>query len=332
MRPPATSRPGPWSSPVPPPNAIRGPLRLGVSDVDEINRVFSEAFTERYHRDGMTGVRVPPLNPAIWRFAIAAAGDGALHWRDAHGHLAAFNIVHTLGHEGWMGPLAVRPDCQGRGVGRRIVQAGVDLLKAKGCRVIGLETMPRTVDNIGFYSGMGFRPAHLTVSLIRETQVAAGVPGELASRLGPAGVWLDRLRALVAEVMPGLDLDRETGLTLEQALGDLTVVRDGNSWRGAALWHSAPLALGRPADELRVLKLVAKDRGAFRAVVQALVAEAAARGLGRVAIRCQTGFREAYGDLMELGFRVHWTDLRMVLADHPEVAPRTGVVFSNWEI
>lgn len=314
------------------PNDIRGPLRLAIADVDEVNRVFSDAFTERYHRDGMAGVRVPPLSPAIWRFAIAAAGDGALHWRDGRGHLAAFNVVHTLGSEGWMGPLAVRPDCQGHGLGRRIVQAGVDLLKAKGCRVIGLETMPRTVDNIGFYSRLGFRPGHLTVSVTREADSGEGVPAQLASRLGPPAVWIEELRGLVAGVMPGLDIGREVVLTLDQSLGDVTAVRDGDRWRAAALWHSAPLALGRPADELRILKLVASDRASFRAVVQGVIAEAAARRIGRVAIRCQTAYREAYGDLMALGFRVHWTDLRMVLADHPEVAPRTGVVFSNWEI
>lgn len=327
-----TNHPEPWSFPVPQPNDIQGPLRLTPADVDEVNRVFSDAFTERYHRDGMTGVRVPPLSPAIWRFAIAAAGDGALHWRDAQGHLAAFNVVHNLGHEGWMGPLAVRPDCQGRGLGRRIVQAGVELLKAEGCRVIGLETMPRTVDNIGFYSGLGFRPGHLTVSVTRDTDSADGAPADLVSRLGPPAVWLEGLRGLVAGVMPGLDFSREAVLTLEQALGDVTVVREGGRWQAAALWHSAPLALGRPTDELRILKLVAADRASFRAVVRGVIAEATVRHLGRVAIRCQTGFRDAYGDLMEMGFRVHWTDLRMVLADHPEVAPRTGVVFSNWEI
>ena len=317
---------------MPQPNEFRGPLRLTLGDVDEINRVFSDAFTERYHRDGMTGVRVPPLSPAIWRFAIAAAGDGALHWRDAQGHLAAFNVAHTLGLEGWMGPLAVRPDCQGRGLGRRIVQAGVDLLKARGCRVIGLETMPRTVDNIGFYSGLGFRPGHLTVSVTRDPNGADGVPAELASRLGPPGAWIEGLSGLVAGVMPGLDFSREVVLTLEQSLGDVTVVREGGRWQGAALWHSAPLAQSRPADELRILKLVAADRASFRSVVRGVIAEATARRLGRVAIRCQTGFRDAYGDLMEMGFRVHWTDLRMVLADHPEVVPRAGVVFSNWEI
>lgn len=317
---------------MPRPEDILGPFRLTPADVDELNRVFSEAFTERYHRDGLTGVRVPPLSPAIWRFAMAAAGDGALHWRDAHGQLAAFNVVHTLGHEGWMGPLAVRTDCQGRGLGRRIVQTGVDLLKARGCRVIGLETMPRTVDNIGFYSGLGFRPAPLTVSVTRDLDGTGGVAAVLGSRLGPAAVWGEELRQLVAAVIPGLDFSREVALTYEQSLGDVTVVRDAGRWQAAALWHTAPLTLGRPADELRVLKLVAVDRPAFRSVVRGLIAEAMARGLGRVSIRCQTGFRDAYGDLMDLGFRVHWTDLRMVLAEYPEIAPSTGVVFSNWEI
>ena len=35
-----------------------------------LNVVFSDAFTERYRRDGMVGVRVPYLNPAVWRYAI----------------------------------------------------------------------------------------------------------------------------------------------------------------------------------------------------------------------------------------------------------------------
>jgi hypothetical protein len=29
---------------------------------------------------------------------------------------------------------------------------------------------------------------------------------------------------------------------------------------------------------------------------------------------------------------VHWTDLRMTLAGHPERPPAAGVVLSNWEV
>ena len=64
-----------------------------------------------------SGVRVPQLNPLVWRYAIEDAGDGAMVWRDADGHMVAFNMVHRSGTEGWMGPLAVRPDRQGEGLG-----------------------------------------------------------------------------------------------------------------------------------------------------------------------------------------------------------------------
>lgn len=313
-------------------DGIRGPLVLDLPDVAELNRVFSDSFTDRYHRDGMAGVRVPELNPAIWRFAIDTAAQGAMYWRDPQGRLAAFNLAHVSGREGWMGPLAVRTDWQHRGLGRVMVTAAVERLKAAGCLTIGLETMPRTVDNIGFYSSLGFRPGHLTIAMTRDVRSGDGVAGELGSSLGDPGAWLAAARALAEAVLPGTDFTREIRFTLDQSLGDLTVVRRNGAWAGYALWHSAPLAAGRGAEEVRVLKVVAADREAFRSVLGALVREAAARRLGRVSLRAQTAFREAYGDLVDHGFRVHWTDLRMALGSHPERHPASGVVFSNWEI
>ena len=317
---------------MPQPNGIGGPLVIGPVHIEELNRVFSDAFTDRYQRDGMSGVRVPELNPAIWRFAIDSAGSGALHWRDQQGRLAAFNLAHVSGREGWMGPLAVRPDWQRRGLGRTIVTAAVERLKAAGCRTIGLETMPRTVDNIGFYSRLGFRPGHLTVAMVRDVRRAEGAAAELGSAFGEPGAWLGQARALAEAVLPGTDFTEEIGLSLTQSLGDVSVVRRDGAWVGYALWHSTPLAASRVAEEVRILKIVAVDRPAFRAVLDGTIREAVVRGLGRVAVRAQTAFRDAYGDLVDLGVRVHWTDLRMTLASHPERFPDAGVVFSNWEI
>ena len=141
-----------------PDRSVRGPDRPSYRDIDPLNRVFAEAFTDRYSRDGLVGVRVPQLNPLVWRYAIDDAGGGAMVWRDAEGHLVAFNMVHRSGSEGWMGPLAVRPDRQGEGLGSLMVRTGIDWLRAQGARTIGLETMPRTVDNIGFYSRIGLVP------------------------------------------------------------------------------------------------------------------------------------------------------------------------------
>ncbi|HTR78475.1 MAG TPA: GNAT family N-acetyltransferase, partial [Gemmatimonadaceae bacterium] len=120
--------------------------RLRLDEIPELNQVFSDAFTERYRRDGMVGVRVPFLNPVIWRYAIEDADAGAMLWRDEGGAIAAFNMVHRSGTESWMGPLAVRNDHQGHGLGKDVVTRGVSWLKSQGATVIGLETMPRTMD------------------------------------------------------------------------------------------------------------------------------------------------------------------------------------------
>jgi GNAT superfamily N-acetyltransferase len=315
-----------------PRDGLSGPERAAGTEIDRINRLFSDAFTDRYQRDGLAGVRVPLLNPAIWRFAIAAAGDGALVWRDGSGAIAAFNMVHCSGAEGWMGPLAVRPDRQGRGLGQAIVREGIRRLEGSGARVIGLETMPRTVDNIGFYSRLGFRPGHLTVSVTRTLDES----GARSGARFPTGSWqglMARCRELTESLAPGVDFSRELHLTREHELGGLTVVPETGLASGFALWHTAPLAEGRPGDEARVLKLAARDAEAFRVLIAAVERDATRAGARQVSVRCQTAYTSAYEILLESGYEVHWTDLRMTLSGKQEVpAKNGGVVFSNWEI
>jgi len=131
-------------------------------------------------RDGLIGVRVPQLNPLVWRYALLDAAT-ARWWRDEHGDIAAFNVAHQAGAEGWMGPLAVRPDGRAR-VGKTIVRTAADWLIDRGITTLGLETMPRTPENIGFYARLGFIPGFLTVTLTNE----------IATRGHPAPVLLSR--------------------------------------------------------------------------------------------------------------------------------------------
>jgi GNAT superfamily N-acetyltransferase len=316
-----------------PDRSVRGPDRPTLRDIDSLNRVFADAFTDRYSRDGLVGVRVPQLNHLVWRYALEDAGGGAMVWRDVDGHMVAFNMVHLSGTEGWMGPLAVRPDRQGEGLGSHMVRTGIDWLKSQGAATIGLETMPRTVDNIGFYSRIGLVPSRLTVTLVHEVSRRPGGTPELLSSSG--GHWPERVeecRRLADSILAGVDFTRELALTHDLGIGDTTLVREGKALTGFALWHSTPLAAGRTKDELRVLKIVASDAAAFDHLVQALQATAQNERVGRLAIRCQTEFEGAYLRLIDLGYRVHWTDLRMLLQGYPQRVPREGILMSNWEI
>jgi hypothetical protein len=122
-------------------------------------------------------------------------------------------------------------------------------------------------------------------------------------------------------------------LTAELGIGDTVVLDHDGEISGFALWHSAPLAAARPAEELRVLKLFADSIDNFTRLLVVLESCAAAARLRRVAIRCQTGYASAYEALLARGYRVRWTDLRMTLGTHPEAAtPEGEVLYSNWEI
>src|SRR2546427_10240474 len=103
-----------------PDTRVTGPERATERDIEGLNRVFAEAFTDRYRRDGLIGVRVPQLNPLVWRYALLDAGDGAMVWRDEQGDVAAFNVAHQAGAAGGMGPRAVRPRRPGTAGGQAI--------------------------------------------------------------------------------------------------------------------------------------------------------------------------------------------------------------------
>jgi GNAT superfamily N-acetyltransferase len=314
-------------------HTVEGPYRARLDEIGELNQIFSDSFTERYRRDGMVGVRVPFLNPTIWRYAIEDAADGALLWRDDRGHIVAFNMVHQSGTEGWMGPLAVRTEFQGAGTGKEIVMRGVEWLKTRGASVIGLETMPRTMDNIGFYSRLGFLPGRLTITTTLEAAYSE-LPAVLIGRLSPLARddALAACRALVQRLLPGYDYSREIMLTHELSLGDTVLLYDGDVLVGFALAHTAPLVEGRAREELRVLKLVLEDESRFVDLVRAITDFARRSGTRRIALRLQGEFLNAYQRVIALGGHVRWTDLRMSLADYGEKRPARGLVLSNWEI
>jgi GNAT superfamily N-acetyltransferase len=317
-----------------PDTRVTGPERATERDIEALNRVFAEAFTDRYRRDGLIGVRVPQLNPLVWRYALLDAGEGAMVWRDEHNDIAAFNVAHQAGVEGWMGPLAVRPDRQGTGVGKTIVHTAADWLIDRGVTTLGLETMPRTPENIGFYARLGFAPGHLTITLTNEIATRGHPAPSLLSRRPVEhrdGV-MEAARHLVNDLVRGIDFSREILLTSELGLGDTSLVEGDAGLDALAVWHSAPLADTRTRDEVRVLKLVARDAASFDAVISAVEAAAAKAGIRRIAIRCQSRYADAFRRLIARGYRVRWTDLRMTYEGYPEQHAPRGVVFSNWEI
>lgn len=62
------------------------------------------------------------------------------------------------GHRGWINYLAVHPDHQRTGIGRRMMEEAENRLRAMGCPKINLQIRSSNVAVIEFYKAIGFKP------------------------------------------------------------------------------------------------------------------------------------------------------------------------------
>ena len=73
------------------------------------------------------------------------------------GQLVASVYYEASGERGYIGMLAVRPNHQGRGVGRAIMQQAEQLLRRLGCRVAELSVVDVRTNLLAIYGKLGYR-------------------------------------------------------------------------------------------------------------------------------------------------------------------------------
>lgn len=72
------------------------------------------------------------------------------------GQIVATVMVGYEGHRGWINYLAVSPDHQKRGFGRRMMEEAERLLRAEGCPKINLQVRTSNTEVLAFYRAIGF--------------------------------------------------------------------------------------------------------------------------------------------------------------------------------
>ncbi len=120
-----------------------------TGDIQPIRMLVTNAFNDAPHSDGTEGALVDSLRAGgALTVSLVAENDGEIV-----GHVA-FSPVEIHGQPvDWygLGPVAVRPDKQRQGIGARLIEAGLDQIKARGaagCVVLG---------DPGYYARFGFK-------------------------------------------------------------------------------------------------------------------------------------------------------------------------------
>ena len=90
---------------------------------------------------------------AAFAFYAAQPACHALVAIDSAGAVAGTAVATVYGRGGWIGHVFVRPDCRRMGLGARLTQHALDLLRAAGCGTILLAA---TTTGRPLYEGLGF--------------------------------------------------------------------------------------------------------------------------------------------------------------------------------
>lgn len=101
---------------------------------------------------------VVPLNDPVEDIQRKLEFQPDLFWVGLlDGRVVGSIMVGYEGHRGWINYLAVVPECQRRGYGRKLVLKAVDELRKMGCLKVNLQVRRSNTSIIEFYKHLGFK-------------------------------------------------------------------------------------------------------------------------------------------------------------------------------
>jgi len=217
---------------------------MTVDDVGGALAVVADATAARAHVEP----DVPPAPPsrASEESARAAharfvARDGPGAWvAESHGRVVGVAESIRRGDFWGLSMLFVHPDFQSRGVGRRLIEAGLGYAAGARVRMIQSSPDPRAMRRYAL-AGLAMHPA----VEVRGTPDRRAVPASLTGRAGSAAD-LDIVAAVEAEL--GRDRADDAAFLLQDPDVRLDVVDSGGR-RGWVLWRAGRLIMLGATDE-----------------------------------------------------------------------------------
>jgi GNAT superfamily N-acetyltransferase len=253
--------------------------------------------------------RTPPVFPPHqFPYRLAVDPEGCFAAVDGGRPVGVLFSV-ARGPLAWVGPIAVAPDADNRGIGQALVGVCLDAWTRRSVQLAGLETFATSPKHLHLYAKFGFRPGWTGVSMRKEWPPA---PPETSGRAAAVSApdWPDGVSTTddpppLDFVYPGLDLRAEIETTRRQELGEL-LVTDG----GCALCHVRSTFHPRPGSTF-VPFASARDAAAFDRLLRAAECLAARAGCHALSLRLPGSCWDAYRHLAARGYRDMGAMVRM---------------------
>jgi ribosomal protein S18 acetylase RimI-like enzyme len=336
-------RPGLDSESRTPPIGIR---RVRKGDLSRVRDVIEQAFGDYFERQLGTRPRQVFGGAQYVHHRWLMEPWGCFVAEDTDGKIVGALVAAMWGSLGLIGPTAVLTNYQNQGIGSQLLGAAQGFFEENKATLSGVVTYPTSPKHLALYHKVGYKPKSLVAIMSRAVDrpsPPAGPPRSARSMVSirrfstleesKKTAAIQKLRRITNAIYRGLDVSKEIEIVDGLALGDTHVLESGRDVAGFAVVHT-PGVSEAPAGAVYV-KYLAVDRAhrkpeIFDAFIGALEQVTREAGTSRIIVPVYCQYFAAYQALVQRGYQVDFTMLRMKRGRQEEYEDPADFVLDDW--
>ncbi len=327
----------------------RSPLikirRVRKGDLSKVRDVMEQAFGDFFERQVGTRPRQVfggaqyvhhrwLMEP--WGCFVAEEGDGKI---------IGAAVAVMWGTIGLVGPVAVLTNYQNQDIGQQLLRACQEFFDENKATLHGLCTYPYSPKHLILYQKFGYRPKGLVVITGKQLDRREIVH---ATRTAKPGLGIRRystleeskkkqamlkIRRMTNAFWRGMDLGKEVEIVDGLTLGDTLLLEKGREVIGFAICHLPPNSEApHGCAYVKFLAIDPRHRKPehLHALLGAAEEMAGAAQLQRVVAPAYTYYWTAYQTLLERGYHVDFTMVRMKRGKQEDYEDPSDLVLDDW--
>jgi N-acetylglutamate synthase-like GNAT family acetyltransferase len=327
----------------------RSPLikirRVRKGDLSKVRDVMEQAFGDFFERQVGTRPRQVfggaqyvhhrwLMEP--WGCFVAEEGDGKI---------VGAAVAVMWGTIGLVGPMAVLTNYQNQDIGQQLLTACQEFFDENKATLQGVCTYPYSPKHLILYQKFGYRPKGLVVitgkplarrEIVHATRTAKpGLAIRRYSTLEEAQKKqaMQKIRRMTNSFWRGMDLGKEVEIVDGLTLGDTLLLEKGREVIGFAVCHLPPNSEApHGCAYVKFLAIDPRQRKPehLHALLGAVEEMAGTAQLQRVVAPAYTYYWTAYQTLLERGYHVDFTMVRMKRGKQEDYENPSDLVLDDW--
>lgn len=246
------------------------------------------------------------------------------------GKVIGFNFIHIWGSFAWFGPLGVHPEYKNKGIGKALVKETIKILREDyKVSTIGLNTMPESQYNVGFYMSLGFTPLKLSLSLKKQLDYLITSEPIALKKYDVKEIDIreeinylalrEDLNILSREIIDNFDLTSELQLIRNKAFGTILKLEENNTTRGIIICYTKSIREGYSKNlqiKLAIMDNNIDYKEAIDAIINSCIKYSQDIKYESISVDCNTYNTEICNYLMsKYNFKIEKTQVMMLMGE-----------------